>query len=306
MRGTELERLLFVGRDDDSGSGKTKILSALRTFYTTSVVPVLHASASAQAANTKTTSVNHGATLHGFLHAFSLVSSRAFIVDAYHGYAMVPVADIFNHVQENHVHLESDFDVCPICGAIDTCPHDDTDTPMPPTQTTPISASSTLTTPFSTPPPPFPETFEMITNAPVPPNTEIFNTYGEHLTNAALLSSYGFALDVNENDVVTISVESVVSAEGVDGEMDPESRGEILGVWEGLMGEWNSSSDDSQKTALRLLISRRSLVCISDTSGSHPELRRGLYIDAEGRVSFGLWVLCVLVAQDGAEEDIAC
>lgn len=32
-------------------------------------------------------------TLEGFRHAYSLVSSRAFMVDAYHGLAMVPIAD---------------------------------------------------------------------------------------------------------------------------------------------------------------------------------------------------------------------
>lgn len=65
-------------------------------------------------------------TVEGFLHAYSLVSSRAFLVDAYHGLSMVPIADAlvffrvsvpdnfskwcafcrFNHVNENHVHLE--------------------------------------------------------------------------------------------------------------------------------------------------------------------------------------------------------
>jgi len=29
----------------------------------------------------------------GFRHAYALVSSRAFMVDAYHGLAMVPIAD---------------------------------------------------------------------------------------------------------------------------------------------------------------------------------------------------------------------
>lgn len=32
-------------------------------------------------------------SLEGFYHAYSLVSSRAFLVDAYHGLAMVPIAD---------------------------------------------------------------------------------------------------------------------------------------------------------------------------------------------------------------------
>lgn len=33
------------------------------------------------------------ATFTGFKQAFGLVSSRAFIVDAYHGLSMVPIAD---------------------------------------------------------------------------------------------------------------------------------------------------------------------------------------------------------------------
>ena len=40
------------------------------------------------------------------MHAYSLVTSRAFQVDAYHGAAMVPLADIFNHREDNHVCFE--------------------------------------------------------------------------------------------------------------------------------------------------------------------------------------------------------
>lgn len=32
-------------------------------------------------------------SLRDFYHAYSLVSSRSFLVDAYHGLAMVPIAD---------------------------------------------------------------------------------------------------------------------------------------------------------------------------------------------------------------------
>ena len=35
----------------------------------------------------------YGVTFPGFCHAYSLVSTRAFWVDAYHGLAMVPIAD---------------------------------------------------------------------------------------------------------------------------------------------------------------------------------------------------------------------
>lgn len=40
------------------------------------------------------------------MHAYSLVTSRAFQVDAYHGAAMVPLADIFNHREDNQVCFE--------------------------------------------------------------------------------------------------------------------------------------------------------------------------------------------------------
>ncbi len=49
-------------------------------FYRAQVYPLLD-------------SVNLRPTLSGFLHAYSLVCSRAFLVDAYHGLSMVPVAD---------------------------------------------------------------------------------------------------------------------------------------------------------------------------------------------------------------------
>lgn len=42
----------------------------------------------------------------------------------------------------------------------------------------------------------------MVTNAPIVPFAEIWNTYGETLTNAELLVRYGFLLDSNENDVI--------------------------------------------------------------------------------------------------------
>ena len=49
----------------------------------------------------------------------------------------------------------------------------------------------------------------MVTNDSVPPFTEIFNTYGERLTNAQLLVRYGFLLDGNEHDVLDWSVDEM-------------------------------------------------------------------------------------------------
>ena len=49
----------------------------------------------------------------------------------------------------------------------------------------------------------FENTCDMVTNESVPPFSEIFNTYGEHLSNAQLLVRYGFLLDDNENDTIS-------------------------------------------------------------------------------------------------------
>lgn len=59
-----------------------------------------------------------------FCRISTLVASRSFEVDAYHGMAMVPFADIFNHrAGSEHVHFESDFEVCEACGAPEYCEH---------------------------------------------------------------------------------------------------------------------------------------------------------------------------------------
>lgn len=45
-------------------------------------------------------------TFLDMLYAYSLVSSRAFQVDVYHGAAIVPLADAFNHQELNNVCFE--------------------------------------------------------------------------------------------------------------------------------------------------------------------------------------------------------
>ncbi|ORZ15736.1 hypothetical protein BCR42DRAFT_461014 [Absidia repens] len=63
-------------------------------------------------------------TFDQFQKVTTLVSSRAFEVDAYHENAMVPFADIFNHRSgDEHVHFETDFEVCDACGALEYCEH---------------------------------------------------------------------------------------------------------------------------------------------------------------------------------------
>lgn len=129
-------------------------------------------------------------TFVGLIRAYALVCSRAFVTDLYHGLCMVPIADAFNHHMQNHVHLEVEDTVCPHCGSQEICAHDSDDEENAPSD---LDISS------------YPNaanegTFEMVTNTLVPPTTEVFNTYGETLSNAELLLSYGFLLDQNDND----------------------------------------------------------------------------------------------------------
>lgn len=59
-----------------------------------------------------------------FIKISTLISSRAFEVDAYHENALVPFADIFNHSGKNeHVHFETEFEVCDACGQLEYCEH---------------------------------------------------------------------------------------------------------------------------------------------------------------------------------------
>lgn len=49
----------------------------------------------------------------------------------------------------------------------------------------------------------------MVSNLPIPPHAEVFNTYGERLTNAQLLARYGFVLEGNDNDTITFAPEDI-------------------------------------------------------------------------------------------------
>ena len=54
------------------------------------------------------------------------------------------------------------------------------------------------------------DTCDMVTNAPIAGDCEVFNTYGEILTNAQLLARYGFTLDSNDNDVIAWDLEDLM------------------------------------------------------------------------------------------------
>ena len=89
----------------------------LREDYETLVKPILE-----QHANAFLEDGGHF-TFEAFKAASSIIASRAFQIDSFHGDSLVPLADAFNHLTgAEHVHLENDTSVCPICGDSWPCP----------------------------------------------------------------------------------------------------------------------------------------------------------------------------------------
>ncbi|KAI9461470.1 hypothetical protein HD554DRAFT_1511990 [Boletus coccyginus] len=184
----------------------------------------------------------YGVTFPGFCLAYSLVSTRAFWVDAYHGLAMVPIADAvcksdppssFNHTNDNHVQMESDYDVCVECGSLAECEHDHE------VESTIVPASLLLNVhPLSHD---GPSTFseidylEMRTVRPIPPLSEVFNTYGS-LSNATLLSRYGFVLPENDHDTVRMVLDPLSTM---------RSLFKYVGLEEAPVGEDNAGREAS-------------------------------------------------------------
>ncbi|KAI5995675.1 hypothetical protein EDD15DRAFT_616255 [Pisolithus albus] len=81
--------------------------------------------------------------------------------------------------------MESNFDVCMECGSFLECKHDTDAEDKPGPESDEI------------------DYLEMRMIRSVPPHSEVFNTYGS-LSNATLLTRYGFMLPENEFDVVRL------------------------------------------------------------------------------------------------------
>lgn len=154
-----------------------------------------------------------------YFAAKSLISSRSFEIDAYHGFGMVPLADLFNHktgAEDVHItsvssHHESDDDSDDdsnngndysdadisddgngqLSQDLDKNSHGDMDMECPPV------------------PEEEPTVLEMILIKDVKAGDEVYNTYG-NMGNAALLHRYGFTEENNPYDIVNIDIELVL------------------------------------------------------------------------------------------------
>lgn len=155
------------------------------------------------------------------MSAKTLVASRAFKVDEYHGYGMVPLADLFNHkTAAEDVHLtslssNSDSDVEDSDSlAMQTLSESEVATaPRRPDKMARVETNEPLTARESSNSTRSlngeDDVLEMILVKNVPSGSEIFNTYGS-LSNAALLHRYGFTELGNPYDIINVDFALVV------------------------------------------------------------------------------------------------
>lgn len=153
--------------------------------------------------------------------ARSLVSSRSFHIDEFHGFGMVPLADLFNHkTGAENVHItsasshathESYIEDINMCEEFRS-PGNDGELFAQSSPSRKGHSEDTLeaSTPgASSSSEDDPSVLEIIIVKAVESGSEIFNTYGS-LGNAALLHRYGFTELDNPYDIVNIDLELVL------------------------------------------------------------------------------------------------
>ena len=118
--------------------------------------------------------------------------------------------------------------------------------------------------------------YEMVSNAGIPPHSEIFNTYGEDLTNAQLLIQYGFVLDINENDCLCWTMDEILQI------ISPGESAEK--VWRYVAGVLPQISEDHP------------LYDTSQLTYYESSTVERLCLNDEGMVSHQLWVVLFVLA----------
>ncbi|ORY27175.1 hypothetical protein BCR39DRAFT_538739 [Naematelia encephala] len=143
-----------------------------------------------------------------FLYAYSLVSTRAFIIDLYHIIALCPFADLFNHSSLNpHSSLTSDDFVCHICGSLTPCSHDV------------ISTSGVVMRldhlgdwelrRITEDGKGIGDCVEMRAEREIAKGEEVYNCYGEGMGDARLLVEWGFVGEEFAGDGITWDVDEL-------------------------------------------------------------------------------------------------
>ncbi|KAG8748430.1 hypothetical protein FRC10_005977 [Ceratobasidium sp. 414] len=170
--------------------------------------------------------------------------------------------------------VSTDFDVCPACGALQSCPHDQDENEGPLGSGPPEDVPPTLE-----------DTCDMVINAPVETGDEIFNTYDANLPNSALLAHYGFILEGNEFDYM--SWDSTTLPQSMQ-----TPRGEDLArVWTSDLLTGTSLVYDPTEPSATLPL-HASSAAHSGRAARVPQYK----LNADGLASVDLWVLVAVRA----------
>lgn len=124
------------------------------------------------------------------------------------------------------------------------------------------------------------EDYHMVSVSSIPPNVEVFNTYGESLTNAQLLTQYGFILEANENDAIVWDMEQVLNLIP-DKSITIHDVSPILRSWKQLCQEdWTLASGSSTLYLVN-----------AGASGNH-----SCALNGDGKISHPLWIIVALIS----------
>lgn len=228
-------------------------------------------------------------TLTELLHCYSLVSSRAFQVDHFHGTALVPLADIFNHTEDAHLAFETDDFACEECGNLSTCEHDEDVENLPVFANDPASPMVAVAPRLSHLPleivaslgNPLRDTLDMTfrPSRGLKPGQQVYNSYGDKIPWTKTLAEWGF----------------------IDGDAEKEGK-------ESYRIHWDVSDlldKNSEDFSLRRSIWKKAAVAINERPGERastrfvradPELepKDSLYIDETGTITNTFLLLAVV------------
>jgi len=140
-----------------------------------------------------------------YLYAYSLVCTRAFLIDLYHTVAMCPFADLLNHSSSSaHTSLSADDFVCHKCGSLRECEHDIPSTSGIVRRLEHLSEKELKR--LSTEP----DTVDLrIDKRRIRKGEEVLNSYGDNMGDGRLLTEWGFVEEDSTGGVISFSVDEL-------------------------------------------------------------------------------------------------
>lgn len=168
-----------------------------------------------------------------------------------------------------------------VCGSFSQCAHDDDKDEDIPAE----SDAGDLTRGTAAAANNDPDTCDMVSNRAIEPRCQIYNTYGESLTNAQLLARYGFALDGNDNDVVSWELSELETPQNMDRDFFLWLVDQVIRIWPRFTG-WRESNLVYQPTTA---------FGAGKLEGSVRH-RPTLCVNSDAKISHHLWIYCALLA----------